>query len=122
MARFFRLRTVLIVSVACALPLGTAFGASVISLDTITVLATKLKEKAIEALAAVSIVTTAKVETTRPSTVAELVKGLPGVWADVNVDDPANIWAIGLLFVVGLVVSGVAFTSHQRAAEVVRLR
>ena len=39
-----------------------------------------------------------------------------------NVDDPANISAIGLLFVVGLVVSGVAFTSHQRAAEVVRLR
>lgn len=39
-----------------------------------------------------------------------------------NVDDPANIWAIGLLLVVGLVVSGVAFTSHQRAAEVTRLR
>ncbi|WP_352509179.1 DUF4118 domain-containing protein [Mesorhizobium sp. M0048] len=31
------------------------------------------------------------------------------------VDDPANIWAIGLLFVVGLVVSGVAFTSRRRA-------
>lgn len=38
------------------------------------------------------------------------------------VDDPANIWAIGLLFVVGLVTSGVAFTSHQRAAEAARLR
>jgi K+-sensing histidine kinase KdpD len=33
------------------------------------------------------------------------------------VDDPANIWAIGLLFVVGVIVSGVAFTSHRRAAE-----
>ena len=33
------------------------------------------------------------------------------------VDDPANIWAIGLLFVVGLIASGVAFTSHRRAAE-----
>lgn len=33
------------------------------------------------------------------------------------VDDPANIWAIGLLFVVGLIVSTVAFTSRQRAAE-----
>ena len=33
------------------------------------------------------------------------------------VDDPANIWAIGLLFVVGLIVSGVAFTSHRRADE-----
>jgi K+-sensing histidine kinase KdpD len=38
------------------------------------------------------------------------------------VDDPANIWAIGLLFVVGLITSGVAFTSHRRAAEAARLR
>jgi K+-sensing histidine kinase KdpD len=33
------------------------------------------------------------------------------------VDDPANIWAIGLLFIVGVIASGVAFTSHRRAAE-----
>jgi K+-sensing histidine kinase KdpD len=33
------------------------------------------------------------------------------------VDDPANVWAIGLLFVVGLIVSGVAFTSRRRATE-----
>ena len=33
------------------------------------------------------------------------------------VDDPANIWAIGLLFVVGVIVSAVAFTSGRRAAE-----
>lgn len=33
------------------------------------------------------------------------------------VDDAANIWAIGLLFVIGLITSGVAFTSHRRAAE-----
>ena len=38
------------------------------------------------------------------------------------VDDPANIWAIGLLLVVGLIVSGAAFTSRQRAAEAARLR
>jgi K+-sensing histidine kinase KdpD len=38
------------------------------------------------------------------------------------VDDPSNIWAIGLLFVVGLIVSGVAFTSRQRATEAARLR
>ncbi|MER8406891.1 DUF4118 domain-containing protein [Mesorhizobium sp. M1307] len=38
------------------------------------------------------------------------------------VDDPANIWAIGLLFVVGLVVSGVAFTSRRRAIEAALLR
>ena len=38
------------------------------------------------------------------------------------VDDPANIWAIGLLFVVGLIVSGVAFTSGRRRAEAALLR
>jgi two-component system sensor histidine kinase KdpD len=34
-----------------------------------------------------------------------------------EVDDPANIWAIGLLFVVGLIVSGIAFTSRRRAMD-----
>jgi two-component system sensor histidine kinase KdpD len=38
------------------------------------------------------------------------------------VDDPANVWAINLLFVIGLIVSGVAFTSRQRAAEAALLR
>lgn len=38
------------------------------------------------------------------------------------VDDPANIWAIGLLFVVGLIVSGVAFTSRRRAAKAAVLK
>jgi K+-sensing histidine kinase KdpD len=38
------------------------------------------------------------------------------------VDDPANIWAIGLLFIVGVIASAVAFTSHRRAAEASRLR
>ena len=39
-----------------------------------------------------------------------------------TVDDPANIWAIGLLFVVGVITSGVAFTSSRRAAEAVLLK
>ena len=38
------------------------------------------------------------------------------------VDDPANIWAIGLLFVIGVIVSGVAFTSSRRATEAALLR
>jgi K+-sensing histidine kinase KdpD len=38
------------------------------------------------------------------------------------VDDPANIWAIGLLIVVSFVVSGVAFTSRRRATEASLLR
>ncbi|TCU65991.1 uncharacterized protein DUF4118 [Bradyrhizobium sp. R2.2-H] len=39
-----------------------------------------------------------------------------------TVDDPANVWAIGLLFVIGLITSGVAFTSGRRAAEAAQLR
>jgi len=38
------------------------------------------------------------------------------------VDDVANIWAIGLLFVVGLIASGVAFTSQRRASEAALLK
>lgn len=38
------------------------------------------------------------------------------------IDDPSNIWAMALLFVVGLIVSGVSFTSHRRAAETSVLR
>lgn len=38
------------------------------------------------------------------------------------VDDAANIWAIGLLFVIGVIASGAAFTSHRRAAEAALLR
>lgn len=38
------------------------------------------------------------------------------------VDDPSNIWAIGLLFVVGLIVSSVAFTSQRRASDAALLR
>jgi len=38
------------------------------------------------------------------------------------IDDPSNIWAMALLFVVGLIVSGVAFTSHRRAGEASQLR
>lgn len=38
------------------------------------------------------------------------------------VDDPANIWAICLLFLVGLIVSGVAYTSRRRATDAELLR
>jgi K+-sensing histidine kinase KdpD len=38
------------------------------------------------------------------------------------VDDPSNIWAIALLFVVGVIVSGVAFTSRRRAEEAALLQ
>lgn len=38
------------------------------------------------------------------------------------VDDPANIWAIALLLIVALIVSGIAFTSHRRATQAAQLR
>lgn len=38
------------------------------------------------------------------------------------VDDPANIWAICLFFGVGLIVSGIAYTSRRRATDAARLR
>ncbi|KQW77598.1 hypothetical protein ASC89_20740 [Devosia sp. Root413D1] len=38
------------------------------------------------------------------------------------VDDPSNIWAIGLLLLIGLIVSAVAFTSQRRGAEAALLR
>ena len=37
------------------------------------------------------------------------------------VDDPANVWAIGLLFVVGCIASGVASVARRRADDVVLL-
>lgn len=36
--------------------------------------------------------------------------------------DPANAWGIGLLFIVGLIVSGVAFTSRRRAIDATLLK
>src|SRR5262249_9984072 len=38
------------------------------------------------------------------------------------VDDPANIWAIGLLFVVGCIASAVASIARRKADDAARLR
>lgn len=38
------------------------------------------------------------------------------------VNDPANVWAIGLLFLIGLIVSGIAFTSRRRATDAALVR
>ncbi|CAN7648226.1 DUF4118 domain-containing protein [Devosia sp. LjRoot16] len=38
------------------------------------------------------------------------------------VDDPSNIWAIGLLLLIGVIVSAVAFTSQRRGADAALLR
>lgn len=39
-----------------------------------------------------------------------------------TVNDPADVWAIGLLFLVGLIVSGISFIARRRAADAARLR
>ena len=70
--------------------IGTASAQSVLTLDTITVLATKLRERAIAALAGVSVVNKEEVEQTRPTTLSDLIRGLPGVWTDINTDEPAT--------------------------------
>lgn len=60
---------------------------------------------------------------TGPSLLAALLGALSYNWFltepryTFTVDDPANIWAIGLLFLVGLIVSGIAFVSHRKARE-----
>jgi K+-sensing histidine kinase KdpD len=38
------------------------------------------------------------------------------------VDDPSNIWAIALLFIVGLTVSGIAFAARRRAIDAALFR
>jgi len=38
------------------------------------------------------------------------------------VDDPANIWAVVLLLLVGVIVSAVAYTSQRRGADATQLR
>jgi K+-sensing histidine kinase KdpD len=39
-----------------------------------------------------------------------------------TVDDPANIWAIALLFLVGMIVSGVAFVLRRKTSEAAELQ
>jgi hemoglobin/transferrin/lactoferrin receptor protein len=84
---WFRLRTILLMTAASAVPLTAALGQNVINLDTITVLATKLKERAIEALAGVSVVTRETIEMRQPARLEEVFAGVPGVWINTNADD-----------------------------------
>lgn len=62
----------------------------VIDLDTITVLATKTDEKAIESLAGVSIIAAEQAEEILPDRFSEVLAGIPGVWTQTNADDPGT--------------------------------
>src|SRR5262245_11617552 len=68
---------------------GTAaLAQSAVTLDPITVIATKTEEKAIDALAGVSTVRKDQIEQIMPSRTSDLFFGLPGVWFQQRGDNP----------------------------------
>lgn len=77
-------------AVAVSAPLDLAFGQFVLDLDTITVLATKTDEKAIDSLAGVSIITSEQAEKILPGRFSDVLAGIPGVWTQTNADDPGT--------------------------------
>jgi hemoglobin/transferrin/lactoferrin receptor protein len=70
--------------------LSAANAQSSMSLDPITVLATKTQEKTTEALAAVSSVRQEQLERTMPGRASDVLSGIPGVWFQERVDDPGT--------------------------------
>jgi hemoglobin/transferrin/lactoferrin receptor protein len=61
-----------------------------LDLDTITVLATKTEEKAIDSMAGVSIVSAEKAKEILPTRFSDILAGIPGVWTQTNADDPGT--------------------------------
>jgi hemoglobin/transferrin/lactoferrin receptor protein len=68
--------------------IGTASAQGILTLDTITVLASKTAEKAIDALAAVSNVSSEEIERIKPARLQDIFAGTPGVLVDSYADDP----------------------------------
>ncbi len=62
----------------------------VLNLDTITVLATKTSEKAIESMAGVSIISAEDAAKIAPDRFSDVLAGMPGVWTQTNADDPGT--------------------------------
>src|SRR4029453_48473 len=60
------------------------------SLDTITVAASKTEERAIDALAPVSVVTLEQIQGRQPSRIGDLLYNLPGVWVQDRGDEPST--------------------------------
>jgi hemoglobin/transferrin/lactoferrin receptor protein len=61
-----------------------------ITLDPITVLATKTDEKTTDALAAVSAVRSDEISRIMPNRISDVFSGLPGVWFQERADDPGS--------------------------------
>lgn len=89
------------------------------SLDTITVTASKTEERAINALAPVSVVTPAQVELLQASTIGNLIYSVPGVWTQDRGDEPStsiNIRGLQDFGRVAVVVDG-ARQNYQRTGH-----
>ena len=66
-------------------------GAPVQSLDTITVAASKTEERAIDALAPVSVVTLEQIQGLQPNRLSDIFYNVPGVSFQERGDDPATV-------------------------------
>jgi hemoglobin/transferrin/lactoferrin receptor protein len=66
-------------------------GAPVLSLDTITVVATKTEERAIDALAPVSVVTLEQIQGLQPNRLSDIFYNVPGVSFQERGDDPSTV-------------------------------
>ena len=88
-------------------------------LDVITVAASKTEERAIDALAPVSVVTLEQIQGRNASTVGDLVYNMPGVWLQNRGDDPStsiNIRGLQDFGRVAVVVDG-ARQNYQRTGH-----
>lgn len=69
---------------------GAASAQTTLTLDTITVLVEKMRQRAIDALAGVSAFEAATIEELRPARVSEVLAGMPGVWVRESNANPAT--------------------------------
>jgi hemoglobin/transferrin/lactoferrin receptor protein len=93
--------------------------APVQSLDTITVAASKTEERAIDALAPVSVVTLEQIQGRQASTLGGLLYNIPGVWVQDRGDEPStsiNIRGLQDFGRVAVVVDG-ARQNYQRTGH-----
>ncbi|TWB49780.1 TonB-dependent hemoglobin/transferrin/lactoferrin family receptor [Bradyrhizobium sacchari] len=89
------------------------------ALDTITAAASKTDERAVDALAPVSVVTSAQIEARQASTVGDLIYNVPGVWVQNRGDEPStsiNIRGLQDFGRVAVVVDG-ARQNYQRTGH-----
>ena len=93
--------------------------APVQSLDTITAVATKTDERAIDALAPVTVVTLEQIQGRQASTLGGLLYNIPGVWVQDRGDEPStsiNIRGLQDFGRVAVVVDG-ARQNYQRTGH-----